>query len=339
MGCNGADEQRGLAMVANMRPPAEPGRSSNQVLLLPELVKCIMSDELNGNDESLDPTEAYDGSEATEDASLNVTDDDGHDLGNAVTNDWHKPKEFRKPYVRDPSKRIYLNSNKIPYLVPRYVAWLDVMGSRSTMQRSLHASINNVGRLHVAILMHRKQPGLTVSPFMDGAYIRTRGKPSMLDFLHFTFEELAHDFVTQEWHEQRFLSRCGLSFGNVLEGTEIPTSVNFIIGAKSNTDYRTGVIFGYPMVEAFQSEATAPPFGIAIHASARSFAKENSKPLSGFWWKWFKYRDVVPEYFDEFKSTLIDYFKWCERRTHTLMYAKDRVFAHRAMAEEYFELS
>lgn len=286
-----------------------------------------------------DAPEIKDDLETTEDADSEIGHDEDQVTGETFDHAGYKPKEFRKPYAKDPSKRIYLNSNKIPYLVPRYVAWLDVMGSRSTMQRSLHASINNVGRLHVAILMHRKQPGLTVSPFMDGAYIRTRAKPSMLDFLHFTFEELAHDFVTQATHEQRFLSRCGLSFGNVLEGTEIPTSVNFIIGAKSNTDYRSGVIFGYPMVEAFQSEASAPPFGIAIHASARSFSRENSKPLSGFWWKWFHYRNSPPEYFDEFKATLLDYFKWCERHTHTLMYAKDRIHAHRAMAEEYFELS
>jgi len=49
MGCNGAGEQGGLAMVANMRSPAEPGRSSREMTEaqhdIERLIECSSIDD------------------------------------------------------------------------------------------------------------------------------------------------------------------------------------------------------------------------------------------------------------------------------------------------------
>jgi hypothetical protein len=235
---------------------------------------------------------------------------------------------------KSPNQRLYFDTKELPNANMRYVAWLDLMGSKSAMQRSLHISANNIGRLHLAILMHRKKPRLTVSPFMDGAYVRTENKSSMTEFLNHTFEELAHDFVTADCHEHRYLPRCGLSFGPIIEGADFRTKLSKILGAYSNSDYRQGILFGYPMVDAFSTEHDAPPFGIAIHSSAREFSAGNAMPFSGVWWRWFDQHR--PEYLDEFKKTLFDYFDWMQTRCYQLLYPKDRIKVHREMAEEYF---
>ena len=232
-------------------------------------------------------------------------------------------------------KRIYFNPDKLPPPKQGYVAWLDVMGSRAAMSQSLARSAHHIGRLHVAILMKRHR-GLETTPFMDGAYIRTESQSGMLDFLWAVFEELAYDFLTAREHRHRFLPRCGLAFGSIVDGVSIPTTVSIILGAYSNSVYREGIYFGYPMVQAYNAENAASPFGVGIDGSARSFAPQGERPLSGLWWRWHLYRR--PDYFEDFKSVLRDYLKWCESHAFSLDYSLDRIQAHRRMLFEYFEI-
>ncbi len=92
--------------------------------------------------------------------------------------------EDHRPVAEQPARerrRVYINTNHLPFAIESYVAWLDVMGSRSTMATSLLKSSNNIGRLHIAILMNRNWD-LQTSPFMDGAYIRSPAQAAMLDF-------------------------------------------------------------------------------------------------------------------------------------------------------------
>jgi hypothetical protein len=232
-------------------------------------------------------------------------------------------------------KRIFFNPESLPASYPAYVAWLDVMGSKSAMSQSLMRSAQYIGRLHVAILMNRKKSGLFTSPFMDGAYVRSDYQRTMLDFLWGVFEELAYDFLTAREHRHRFMPRCGLSFGHIIQGTDISTHVSIILGAFTNVVYREGIYLGFPMVQAYASESQAAPFGIAIHESARSFSHDVERPLAGLWWRWHLYRK--PDYMDDFVKMLFSYFDWCQNHTHTLGYAKDRILAHRQMASEYFD--
>jgi hypothetical protein len=247
--------------------------------------------------------------------------------------------EDQPPVAQQPARerrRVYINTNHLPYPTETYVAWLDVMGSRSTMATSLLKSSNNIGRLHIAILMNRNWD-LQTSPFMDGAYIRSPGQAPMLDFLWGVFEEMAYDFLNAREHRHRFMPRCGLAFGGIIEGVQIPTTVSKILGARVNSVYREGIYFGYPMVQAFRSEGDAPPFGIAINESARGFAPYRERPLSGVWWRWHIYRPV--DFLRDFVSKLMDYFDWCEAHSNSLGYPIDRIRAHRAMAAEYFDTS
>lgn len=234
-------------------------------------------------------------------------------------------------------RRIFFNPDALPPTYPAYVAWLDVMGSKSAMSQSLARSAHYIGRLHVAILMNRsRKPDLQTSPFMDGAYIRSSYQSSMLNFLWGMFDEIAFDFLTAARHEHRFMPRCGLSYGHIVQGINIPSNVSIILGAYSNRVYREGIYLGYPMVQANIAEADAPPFGVAIHESARAFSSVEDRPLSGLWWRWHVYRR--PDFFDEFTSILKSYFDWCYSHSNSMGYSRDRIVHHRNLAFEYFDI-
>jgi hypothetical protein len=217
-----------------------------------------------------------------------------------------------------------------------YVVWLDVMGARQAMAQSLVRSSNHIGRLHVCILKHINRD-LCIVPFMDGAYIVSNHQEALFAFLHNVFEDLAYNFVCARRPEYRFLPRCGIAYGNLIHGVDIPTSVNIILGAKSHTWYRESVLFGIPMVQAYQTEAQAAPFGVAVHESSRDFAPEGHRPISCLWWHW--YENMTIHYFDVFRRCLADHFQWCAENHFGLNYPLDRVHAHRDMAHEYFDIA
>ena len=137
---------------------------------------------------------------------------------------------------------LFFNAAKLPATSPYYVVWLDMMGATQAMAQSLFRSTNFIGRLHVAILKHINFQ-MQVMPFMDGAYIVTHSQSVLFAFLQGVFKELATSFLAAK-PEHRFLSRCGVAYGNVICGRDIPTSVSIILGSRTHTWYREGILFG-----------------------------------------------------------------------------------------------
>ena len=240
--------------------------------------------------------------------------------------------------IEDPDpqrEKLFWDARKLPDMMLHYAVWLDAMGARQAMAQSLVRSSNHIGRLHVCILKHINKE-LRIIPFMDGAYIVTTHQEALFDFLRNTFEDLAYNFICARKPEYRFLPRCGLAYGNLIHGVDIPTSVNLILGARSHTWYRESVLFGIPMVQAYQTEAQAAPFGIAVHESARDFAPERHRPISSFWWRWYDNMNIP--YFDDFRTCLAEHFQWCEDNHFGLNYPMDRLRVHREMTHEYFDI-
>ena len=64
-------------------------------------------------------------------------------------------------------KRPFFNAGVLPQPKLEYVAWLDVMGVRAIMSRSLPTSASFVFKLHTAVLHAPHQP-LRLYPVMDG---------------------------------------------------------------------------------------------------------------------------------------------------------------------------
>jgi len=205
------------------------------------------------------------------------------------------------------------------------------MGSRKAMSYSWRRSANFIGRLHSAVLSCDRV-NARVYPVMDGVFITSRSHRDMLSLVRAVLANLAFTFAKAKDDRHRFLVRGGLAFGHVVHGADIDKGASPIIAEAGS--YRDSLLFGIPMIQAFEAEHHAPPFGVAIDVSARGFSEDGFVPLSGRWFIWHNQTDYP--FMAEFKDALKKYFDWCDRHAQSMEYGKDRLLEHRNMAEEYF---
>lgn len=227
---------------------------------------------------------------------------------------------------------IYFNSQNLPVLPENeYVSWMDVMGIQSAMGRSLHISGNFVFKLHVAALSAPHE-NVNLYPVMDGFYAASPSQDDMLVFLREVFAQTAGEFVHENEPLHRFIVRGGLAYGPVIHGSQVaPTASNIF---QDNIPHKDAILLGLPMVQAHEGERSAPPFGLYVHESARSFAPAGQAPLHHVWWKW-----VDPQHsnlWKNVKSALKKHYQWCRANSESLLYKADRITVHEELATQYF---
>jgi len=99
------------------------------------------------------------------------------------------------------------------------------------------------------------------------------------------------------------------------------------------SDCKKALVFGMPIIQAYESEKHAPPFGIFIHESARSFAPNDEKPIPHIWLLWANKTTA-----ESLKTKLVEQYEWYSEHSQTQSYPKDRIEFHKKMPEEYFAL-
>lgn len=221
------------------------------------------------------------------------------------------------------------DESQLPKPEPHYVMWIDIMGSAKAMSHSLPASSNHIGRLHAAIIRN-KLPGVQTYPVMDGAYITSTAQKEILKMLKGVFTDCAQYFLDTAEPRHRFLVRAGLAFGPVVHGGTINEKVCITIA--NDSSYSASLLFGIPIVQAYRSEGSAPPFGLSLDESARAFAPPRTKPLKGLWYEWWK--NGGPPI--GFKEALLGHLDWCKSHHLGIEYPIDRLNIHRQMVEQYF---
>jgi hypothetical protein len=108
---------------------------------------------------------------------------------------------------------------------------------------------------------------------------------------------------------------------------------------ESNDDYCRRVLLGIPLVQAFEEEKKAAPFGLAVHESARAFAPVSEQPIPMAHWRWWQYdesRGSLSEQVAVLRSRLTEYYDWCEKHADMILYEQDDIARHRSLAEQYF---
>lgn len=225
----------------------------------------------------------------------------------------------------------FFDAQHMPPPEDAYVAWFDVMGVQATMSRSLHVTANFVFKLHVAILEARSD-AIVLYPVMDGVYVVSRHGESMRLFLKKAFSSLANLFVaTQELHHC-FVVKSALAFGPIVHGSSIPPECSGTLSM--DNAYRNQLLLGMPMIQAFQGERKAPPFGVYVHESARAFAPPGEDVFKFIWWSWFHSEHSGLS--RNLSHKLDEYFAWCDSRSGSIEYGRERIEAHWRMAREYF---
>ena len=95
-----------------------------------------------------------------------------------------------------------------------------------------------------------------------------------------------------------------LAKGTLQHGSQISSEVSPVMA--SRVGYKQHLLFGMPMIQAFNAEKNAPPFGIYIHESARTV-----KGLQGRYFFW-RRDEAISENADlltQLKEALLEFLK------------------------------
>lgn len=246
-------------------------------------------------------------------------------------------KDRRRPDTRG----IFFDSLYLPEPHYDYVCWLDVMGTANQMLRSLPISANFIYKLQCAVLEAGEEIGLgragvRLYPVVDGIYITSPRRMPLEKLVNQALCRIALTFLNEEKPFHQFLVRGAVSFGPVYHGCDLPPEASYTLS--NHNVIRDSMLMGLPMAQAYQEEREAPPFGIAVHASARAFAPDADRPFRFVWLNWFDYCDPKVDSL-RLLEKLRKYFSWQLDHSTVTGYQEDRIRRHLRLATEYFTLA
>lgn len=227
---------------------------------------------------------------------------------------------------------IYFNSRRVK-VQNRYVAWVDVLGTKAALLVSHARAANFVMRLHAACIEPSRR-GIDLFPMNDGFYACADRWGPLREFLNKVYGRLAECFTTAKNSKHRFLIRGAVAYGPVSSGQELAGD-NRTLGGTAGTEHIKGVVLGMPLAQTVEAERTAPPFGIVVHESARAFHPEGGHPIPDVFCKWWTAAAPLPP---GFKEALREHYDWLAERPCTSLYPADARKRHWDLACEYFEL-
>jgi hypothetical protein len=160
----------------------------------------------------------------------------------------------------------------------RYVLWVDIMGSQGKMLRNVKTASIPLMKLHVAALTavkkNKYQP-VELFPVIDGIYVICEKLGPIEFFISDVFRSMAAEFLALDnW--ERSVIRGAIAYGPVILGAE-STKGAAILGER---DYARSILLGMPLVQAYQAERGAPPFGVFVHESVRAFGPTSKHPVT-----------------------------------------------------------
>lgn len=232
---------------------------------------------------------------------------------------------------------VYFDAGQLDEPEYDYVCWLDVMGTRNQMLRSVPAAATFMFKLQCAVLEAGEEVGLDegvrLYPVMDGVYITSRHRQPLQDILNQTLCRLAITFLKEQTPYYQFLARGAIAFGPVYHGADLNPNTSKVLA--KHPLIRDSILMGLPMAQAYRDEGTAPPFGIAVHSSARAFAPDGDWPFRFIWHDWYKHAKpaIDPA---ELLEGLQKYFDWQKKHATMTGYAPDRIEHHSKLAREFF---
>lgn len=222
---------------------------------------------------------------------------------------------------------ITFNANKMKDSTPKFVLWVDIMGIKEKMSRSLAQSSNFIAKFHVAV--QRCSHGLgVVFPAMDGAYIIFDTGSDVKKYIGLFFRLITKNFINDE-HKHQFIVRAGLAHGMVYQRDDILLALSEPDSQKLSS---LPLIVGFAVIQAHLAEKDAPPFGIAIHESAREVTEDKKPVFCGSWYRWTN----VTQWSQILKHALEDYFKWCREHYLEIGYDIKALERHELSATQYF---
>ncbi|MCG6114346.1 MAG: hypothetical protein MEQ84_04040 [Mesorhizobium sp.] len=240
-------------------------------------------------------------------------------LADKDTPEGPSPTDQVRTFAGRQRKRFHFNSSNIKRAGNTYVAWVDLMGAGHLMSVSLEKPANALVRLHMAVdqAVHKAETVDTL-PINDGVFVLSPDKAVIQQVVRSIMIDLAAIFISTPDPQNKFLLRGGIAYGPVYRGDEIAAGLSAAKRRKHQETLRR-VAFGPAIIQAYRGEGAAPPYGIAIHESARAFAPVGTSPfLMTHWLWWLTHADLthpagappLAVLKDVLCSDLIKHFTW-----------------------------
>jgi hypothetical protein len=216
----------------------------------------------------------------------------------------------------------------------RFVAWLDVMGTRETMNRSLPKAANFVFKLHIASI-NARPADLRLYPMNDGVFGVAESIYTIKTWLSRDFEAVNKANTAAKGDQSKvFMVRAAIAFGHVIEGCKLPQKASAELHATPTV--RDAIVLGAPVGNAYVGEKETGPFGIHVHESARKDAR-TGKAL----WKHGEHMRYwqageKPEWVEEAEAGVRDYLNYCRKHSSSLGYPVDDIKKHEGFATAFF---
>lgn len=235
---------------------------------------------------------------------------------------------------------IYFNSKKLPKPRREYIAFIDIMGTRAHMKNSVASTANYIFKLHAAILAswrNEKYENVFVYPVMDGAYITATSRKNIEKIIVRIYLELAKIITNEADSKHRFLIRGAIAYGETIHGHRVPFEASKVF--ETDLSYKNNILLGPAMIEAYEGESLAAPFGVYINPSA--VKSEGSNGNHGSFqkdWKWFETEllKINPILLNRLKVAIDDYFNDVMDEQHPCHYPNKKIKEHLSSAKAYF---
>lgn len=223
----------------------------------------------------------------------------------------------------------YFNVNEMANIVEdRFVFFVDIMGMKNAMFRSFKRSAIFIGKFHSCVL--RSSEGcknVDVFPVMDGVYVVAEEYNEIKKFIESLYNRLSRIFVLSEKNCERFIVRGGLSYGPVVVGSKIGDTESEMLA--KNGEYKNKLLFGFPVVLAYEGETKAPPFGVYLDVTIRIKMRDS---VSGVWLRWCQCDSL----FSALSKETELYFSWATEHSKELNYEEKKINEHKEIAKQFF---
>jgi hypothetical protein len=245
-------------------------------------------------------------------------------------------------------EKISFSSENLGKATECYVAWIDLMGADNMMSTSVHKAANAVARIHLAIHYAKLEHGknLHTVAINDGLFVISPIKHDIVGVIRSALIHLVGNSVARSNHPDRFLARSAIAYGPVYFGSSLAEQLSPAQTRKGAREAFSQVVLGAPIIQAYRSESLAPPYGVAIHDSARAFSPVTELPFRTTLWRWWQTDDaggfsaatpqpVLPSK-ELFVLELLDYFDYLEATLPYHLIPEGKVEQRRREARRYY---
>ena len=233
---------------------------------------------------------------------------------------------------------VYFNEKKLPRARNEYVAFVDIMGTRTHMKKSVRETANFIFKFHSAVISAYREKAyknVFVYPVMDGVYITAGSKEDITNILVRVYRNLSQLFLKENDFSYLYLIRGSVAYGEIIHGHNVPYEASKAF--ESNIGYKDQILLGSAMILAYDGEGKAAPFGVYVDDSA---IKHEIGKYGAFSEKWKWFTDVSLKIEENLPALMSDkiqmYLESMKNPDHPLHYPNERIENHKQLAKEYF---